>query len=195
MFLLNKPTTQELASFLAAQENSSFSYPQVGASRNDSPATYNIDHNRVQLGKGEEVFVRARKAIQSWKMFDLGWCSIYPGDPNVEVGVTVVAVINHFGFWSLNASRVVYLFEEDGDYQKYGFAYGTLTEHGEIGEERFSVEWNQQDGSVWYDLYAFSRPGHLLAKIGYPISRMLQKRFAQDSKLAMVKAVQADGRI
>ncbi len=72
---------------------------------------------------------------------------------------------------------------------KFGFAYGTLTEHGERGEERFSVEYNKTDESVWYDLYAFSQPNHFLAKLGYPMSRYLQKQFAADSKQAMVKAV------
>jgi uncharacterized protein (UPF0548 family) len=73
--------------------------------------------------------------------------------------------------------------------KRYGFAYGTLEEHMERGEERFSVEWNRVDDSVWYDLYAFSKPRHRLAQIGYPLSRILQKRFARQSKLAMVEAV------
>jgi len=44
---------------------------------------------------------------------------------------------SHFGFWSLNAARIVYLIEEDGPCEKHGFAYGTLPEHGERGEERW----------------------------------------------------------
>ena len=97
-------------------------------------------------------------------------------------------MISHFGFWSLNATRIVYVIEEHGTCEKYGFAYGTLTEHGEIGEERFAVEFHTQDESVWYDLFAFSRP-RLAARIAYPLSRYLQNRFAMDSKLAMKRAV------
>ncbi len=74
--------------------------------------------------------------------------------------------------------------------QKYGFAYGTLEGHAEFGEERFTVEYNPADQSVWYDLYAFSRPG-LAAGIGYPFSRALQKRFAKDSMAAMQNATGA----
>ena len=44
------------------------------------------------------------------------------------------------------------------------------------------------DGPVRYDLYAFSRPGHPLARAGYPLSRALQRRFAKASKAAMVRA-------
>jgi uncharacterized protein (UPF0548 family) len=52
------------------------------------------------------------------------------------------------------------------------------------------VEYHSADQSVWYDLFAFSRPS-ALARLGYPITRMLQKRFAHDSKLAMQRAVKA----
>ena len=40
------------------------------------------------------------------------------------------------------------------------------------------VEWHQADNSVWYDLYAFSQPNQWLARLGYPVVRRLQKRFA-----------------
>jgi len=65
----------------------------------------------------------------------------------------------------------------------------TLAEHAESGEERFSVEFHHATGEVWYDLFAFSRPNHFLARLGYPLSRMLQRRFAEDSKRAMLRAV------
>jgi uncharacterized protein (UPF0548 family) len=50
------------------------------------------------------------------------------------------------------------------------------------------VEWRRIDDSVFYDLYAFSRPNQLLAKLGYPLARRLQHRFARDSLQAMVQA-------
>ena len=70
-----------------------------------------------------------------------------------------------------------------------GFAYGTLPEHGAIGEERFTVEWHAADDSVWFDLYAFSRPNKLVARLGYPFVRRLQRRFAQAAKRSMAAAV------
>lgn len=111
----------------------------------------------------------------------------WPNTP-LEPGATVAVLISHLGFWSLNACRVVYLVDEHDSSEKYGFAYGTLKDHGERGEERFTVEFNS-DQSVWYDLYAFSRPS-MPARLVYPYTRSLQKRFATDSKAAMQKAVQ-----
>jgi uncharacterized protein (UPF0548 family) len=84
--------------------------------------------------------------------------------------------------------------EEGGEIEKYGFAYGTLPAHVERGEERFSVEYHHGQDEVWYDLYAFSKPNHPLAKAVYPVSRLLQKRFARESKRAMVASV-GSGRI
>ena len=40
------------------------------------------------------------------------------------------------------------------------------------------MEWNRADDTVVYDLYAFSRPRHLLARVGFPLARGLQRRFA-----------------
>ena len=50
------------------------------------------------------------------------------------------------------------------------------------------MEWHHEDDSVFYDLYAHSRPNHLLAWLGYPLARRLQHRFARDSLQAMVQA-------
>ncbi|MGB5013367.1 MAG: DUF1990 domain-containing protein, partial [Pyrinomonadaceae bacterium] len=147
---------------------------------------YNIDRNRLRLGVGIEVFEHGKTAIREWKMFDLGWVELISSDIPIETGQTVAILVSHYGFYSLNAARIVYTINEPN---KFGFAYGTLTEHGEIGEERFSVEYNADSDEVWYDIFAFSRPAALLAKIGYPISRSLQKAFAQDSKMAMQRAV------
>jgi len=105
----------------------------------------------------------------------------------VEPGASVAVLISHLGFWSLNACRIVYVINEHGSSKNYGFAYGTLPDHGERGEERFTVELNS-DQTVWYDLSAF-RP-NMLARLAYPYTRLLQRRFARDSKAAMQKAVQ-----
>jgi uncharacterized protein (UPF0548 family) len=93
------------------------------------------------------------------------------------------------GFWSLNVSRIVYVMEEQGAVEKFGFAYGTLKSHVERGEERFTVEWNRADDSVWYDILAFSRPNLRLIKLGKPYARWLQKRFAKESLKRMLAVV------
>ncbi len=111
------------------------------------------------------------------------WIQLCWGNAAIEPGTTVAVLVSHLGFWSLNAARIVYVIDES---RRFGFAYGTLIDHAESGEERFSVEFHD-DGSVWYDLYAVSRP-KLFARIGYPIARHLQRKFARDSLVAMRRA-------
>jgi uncharacterized protein (UPF0548 family) len=188
VLLLTKPTRDRICALIESQRGQPFSYPEQGATRECAPPGYNVDHNRVQLGQGAAVFARAVEALRRWKMFDAGWIDLcWPNAP-ICVGSTVAVMARHYGFWSLNACRVVYVVDDGGAHSRYGFAYGTLPEHAETGEERFTVELRPEDETVWYDIYAFSRPKGL-ARADYPLSRRLQKRFARDSKQAMRRAV------
>jgi uncharacterized protein (UPF0548 family) len=188
MFLLHKPSEARISTFISSQRDLPFSYPQVGATRAKAPAGFVLDQTRGRLGQGENTYRAAILALKSWKQFDLGWVRIVPPETELVVDAVVAVQAKAFGFWSLNACRVVYLIEEDTRFKAtFGFAYGTLPDHVESGEERFRVEWHRDD-SVWYDIYAFSRPQHQLVKWARPLARMLQKRFARDSLSAMVAA-------
>lgn len=70
----------------------------------------------------------------------------------------------------------------------FGFAYGTLEEHAESGEERFLVEL-AGDGSVWYEIRATSRPRAWAARGAFPLARALQARFRRDSLARMQEAL------
>ena len=196
LFSLTRPSAARIAAFLAAQEGASLSYTEAGATRAAPPPGYTVDHNRVCLGYGAAAFNDAVASLRRWCMLSLGWAEVHPPEPAIEPGQVVAVVARHFGFWSMNACRIVYVVDEAcgaGGGRRFGFAYGTLPDHGAVGEERFLVEWRPGDDSVWYDLYAVSRPGHLLARLGYPLVRGLQRRFARASKGAMVAATRARG--
>jgi len=199
MFFLRAPSDEQIRQFISSQREQRFSYPEVGASRHgdvERVEGYTIDHQRIKLGVGENTFERAADALRKWKHFCLGWVRIVPPDTAVEARATVAVLAKLFPLWSLNACRIVYVIDEDGPamnaddapVKRFGFAYGTLRDHAERGEERFTIEWQGNDDSVWYDILAFSQP-NLLAKLGYPLTRRLQKRFARDSLAAMVKAL------
>ena len=189
MLCLSKPRRESILAFVSAQQNQKFSYAEIGRSRGQAPQSYTADHHRVRLGQGAETFELAKSAIRQWKMFEMPWVGLCWPDTPIEPGATVAVLVSHLGFWSMNACRIVYVIEEHGSSERYGFAYGTLPDHEERGEERFTVEFHTDDQTVWYDLYAFSRPT-MLARLAYPFTRSLQKRFARDSKAAMLKAAQ-----
>lgn len=97
--------------------------------------------------------------------------------------------------WTVNPLEVVRLRVDDsgkgGDgrpRKRFAFAHGTLGGHLLAGEERFSVEL-ASDGEVFYEAYAFSRPAHALSVLGYPVVRLMQKKFHRDSSEAMRRIV------
>lgn len=189
MFVWREPTETQIRIFLDSAKELPLAYEEVEATRGAPPAGYTVDHNRIALGHGSEVFARAASALRQWRHFDLGWVRLVPEDAPLIPGSVVAVLVAHFSFWSLNACRVLYTIDDhDGPLRKFGFAYGTLIEHAERGEERFTVEWDTASDEVWYDILAFSQPRHWLAKIGYPLTRWWQKRFARDSLRAMVKS-------
>jgi len=177
MFTIREPSGRDVAEFISSQRNLPFTYNEVGATNATPPAEYTIDHNRTQLGHGEATYRLAVEGLRSWRQFDLGWVTVVPRGVAIESGATVAVKARAFGTWSLNACRVVYVVNES---RRFGFAYGTLPDHVEKGEERFLIEWLEDD-SVWYDILAFSRPQHPLVKLSRPLARKLQKRFARDS--------------
>ncbi len=191
MWLRRKPSADVIRAFLARVGDAPFSYDEVGASRGDArrpPRGYQFDHNRRRLGQGRAAFDAACEALRRWEMFQLGW--VEPGDPAAPLTphTSVAVLARAFGLWSLNACRIVYAIDQATPIRTFGFAYGTLPDHAERGEERFTIEWREDDG-VWYDLRAFSRPNRWYTWVGYPIVRRLQKRFAADSLDAMARAV------
>src|SRR5215472_8200360 len=186
MFALRQPSDSEIHGFLVSQKDSRFSYDTVGLTRTGgAPDGFNVDHNRICLGTGLQAFVKAVDAIRQWKMFAMPQTQLCWPDTSIEEGSTVAIVFCHFGFWSINAARIVYVLEERGGIERFAFAYGTLLDHAESGEERFAVEWNRADDSVYYDLFAFSRPRHPLVRMAKPLARRLQRSFIEASKMAM----------
>ncbi|QDU94441.1 DUF1990 family protein [Lignipirellula cremea] len=185
MLCLRRPDDDQIRQFLDSQASLTWTYAAVGGTAADIPPGYVLDHTRVLLGEGDAVFRAACSGLREWRQFDLGWVAAHRRDTPLFKGSTVAIVARLFGCWWLNACRIIYTIDEPG---RFGFAYGTLPDHAEQGEERFLVE-QDQDGAVWYDILAFSRPQKWLARIGYPYVRRVQKRFARDSCQAMKRWV------
>lgn len=194
MLLFQQPSTEIVRRFLAAQSQRDYSYKAIGATASTPPLNYVVDRYQGKLGDGQETFEAACQALRRWEHFNLGWIQATPNTTPLETGQVICIVARIMGLYWLNACRIVYTIDEtpqqDGaEVKKFGFAYGTLPDHAETGEERFHVEWNRATGAVTYHILAFSRPNHFLAKLGYPFVRRVQKRFGRDSLVAMQKVV------
>lgn len=190
MFSPRQPTEAGILRQIAEQGQCEFSYAEPGitrdATRLEKSTPYMVDHTRAPLGRGAAAYQAAITALRGWKQFDLGWLSARPPNTPIEEGAVIAVVAQLFGICSTNFARIVYTIDDaQGPVQRFGFAYGTLPDHVEMGEERFLVEWDTRDNNVFYDVVAYSRPRHALAKLGYPFVRRMQKRFGRESAAAM----------
>ena len=185
MFLTRRPTQEAIDRFLRVSQDLPLSYDPIGLVK-DVPVNRAFDEQVVAVGRGADDFERAKAALMAWKQFDIGWVDLFPRQAPVAVGTVVAVVIRHLGFWSMNGCRVLY--HVDDARRRFGFAYGTLTNHAESGEEWFEVFLDPATGDVNYRIRAVSWPQSTLARLGEPWVRVLQARFRRHSAAAMARA-------
>jgi uncharacterized protein (UPF0548 family) len=196
----SRPSGAGIDAYLAARRSrggeGEFSYPEVGASSllgeplpERLAGRYDLDHHRVALGHGRELFERARAALFAWRHFDVPWVELQGATVPVHEGQVVATLVSIAGVWLLNPCRVVYTRQPPGTPDVAAFAYGTLPGHVEIGEERFVVSIDPATEAVHYEIEAFSRPARLWVRLGRPLARRIQRRFALASGDALRRAV------
>jgi len=122
--------------------------------------------------------------MQRVRPFNFGSSSIWdgPGRQRSSQGVVpgeLVAVEAHTALlWSISVNRIVEIVDTP---TRFGFMYTTTALHVEQGQERFLIDLDPATESVSYLIEAISRPRQLLARMAYPFSRAMQRRFARDS--------------
>jgi uncharacterized protein (UPF0548 family) len=188
MFLARRPSQRELEEFITRSRDLSLSYDPIGIART-SPHGFKVDEASGVIGHGERAFEQAKLALTEWRHFDFSWVELFPRVAPIEPGSVVAVLVNHLGFWSLNGCRVVYTLGDRRTGPGFGFAYGTLINHAEMGEEIFEVSLVPDSGEVVYRIRAVSKPRATLARIGCLFTRILQSRFRRDSINALRRAI------
>ncbi|KAK8653130.1 hypothetical protein V6N13_127143 [Hibiscus sabdariffa] len=153
---------------------------------------YLINHARVLVGSGFETYEKGKTALQNWRHFGLDWAFVDPKTP-IRNGEKFCVCLKEFLPWVMMPLQVVYVKENTRAKTKkaaasFGFGSGTLHGHLLAGEERFSIELDEND-QVWYEVLSFSKPAHFLSFIGYPYVQLRQKYFAHQSTNAVLKHV------
>ncbi len=171
LFQFTLPTDAQLDALIDTQKDAGLTYNKYNLKG------YDKDTNQIFLGTGEDVWTAAKQAMADWAMFPEGWARIYYQKPIFTEGDIVVMCAQVFGLWWLNTARILYVLDDENH---FGFAYGTLPNHVESGEELFQVMRDAQ-GDVYYVLSAFSRPRFWAVRLTYPLSRFFQKKFIRDS--------------
>jgi uncharacterized protein (UPF0548 family) len=188
MFLARRPSQPAIAEFLDRSRDLQLSYAPIGIA-SQTPGGFNADLASAVIGHGRETFERAKIALAEWRHYEMGWVELFPGGAAIEPGTVVAVLVHHLGFWSLNGCRVVYGVGDRQTGSSFGFAYGTLSNHAEMGEEIFEVRLEPESEEVIYRIQAVSKPHAAMAWIGYPIARYFQERFRRDSISALRRAI------
>ena len=121
-------------------------YAEVGISLDASrplPAGWGSSACRVRVGADvEPVWAAARAAVADWAAHRAARVQVEPPRPALSAGVVVAVTAGAPVGCIVGLCRIVRVVDE-GD--RFGFAYGTLPLHPEVGEECFLVE-RRSDG-------------------------------------------------
>jgi len=148
-------------------------YEEVGATAGPVlPKGYRYDRISTELGRGADTWARAQEALRTWQAHRRAGATIYPAAAHIAAGAEVVATVRLGPLFVVAPCRVIYVTVEPA---RFGFAYGTWPGHPERGEEAFHVT-RYADGTVRFEIVAFSRPATVMARLGGPLSRLVQKR-------------------
>jgi uncharacterized protein (UPF0548 family) len=185
---LIRPSADDLTRLLAKARAEELSYPEVGATRDSVlPAGYRLDRYERRLGPHGDVFERAVHALREWRAHTGAGVEVVPPDAPVAVGETVVLVLETAGIWAPAPCRVVYVVDEPS---RFSFAYGTLPGHPERGEVAMIVERTESDDVV-FRIVSFSRTVDPLARLGSPLTRLVQRRVTNGYLRALADAASA----
>ncbi|KAK4791730.1 hypothetical protein SAY86_032143 [Trapa natans] len=141
-----------------------------------------VNHARVLVGSGIGTYKRGKVALLNWRHFGLKWAFVDPKTP-VQKGVKFCACVKEFVPWLAMPLQVVYVNDTQNSKKavaSFSFGSGTLGGHLLAGEERFSVELDENN-QVWYEILSISKPAHFLSFLGYPYVQLRQKFFARQS--------------
>lgn len=192
MIRWRRPSPREIHDTLAADDRP-FAYREVGATAYPESFArladrYTLDRHRFPLGRGRAVFERARAALFAYRHFEIPWLELHGAAEPVHPGQVVATLARTLGLWSLNPCRIVDRRDESGDPDVASFAYGTLEGHVAAGEERFTVRRDPRTDEVAFEIIAFSRPALWLTRLGRPVMRRVQGRFAPAAAAALRRA-------
>ncbi|MER5769795.1 DUF1990 family protein [Streptomyces sp. NPDC001985] len=153
-----------------------FSYPEVGATLlGPLPRGYRHLHRTTRIGRGREVFEAAGAAVLDWRMHRASGARLRSGSAGARPGARVEVSAGRRPLRFAGVCEVVWVAREP---HRTGFAYGTLPGHPECGEESFVVDL-RDDGSVWFTVTAFSRPGLWYTRLAGPLVPPLQHAYAR----------------
>jgi uncharacterized protein (UPF0548 family) len=182
---LGRMSAAGLDRLLAAGRAAVPTYAPVGdLLRADGPAPDLVVERSV--GSHPGAFAAALECLRSLAP-QRSVATVWPAGAAAEAGATVLVALPVGPVTVVAVNRVVAVVDEP---DRWGFAYGTLPGHPEVGEEAFVVE-RRADGEVLVRITATARVALPAARLARPVLGPLQRRFAGRYLDAVEAAVRA----
>jgi uncharacterized protein (UPF0548 family) len=178
-----------METLLASLREAQPTYSEIGASLTGvQPPGFRHDHYEITLGHGTDAFQRAVDGLKTWKAHAVPGLRVFPQEEAITIGTTVVVTLGT-PFLALAAPcRIVGVTDEE---TRWGFSYGTLPGHPEVGEEAFVVSISPAE-TVLFEIVAFSRPGAPLVRLAGVLGRGIQKHGTNGYLTALRRFVHAE---
>ncbi|RLN40862.1 hypothetical protein C2845_PM01G01580 [Panicum miliaceum] len=201
---LGRPTQEQQKSCIAEAGGFNYDADLCGAARPNSETSdkaimergFFVNRSRVLIGSGADTFVQAKSALLSWRHLSLGWATVEPETAVKEGTRFCICYKEVIPFpWVMLPLQIAYVMHNKpmskGGGSMFALGSGTLQGHVLGGEERFSVEVDEE-GRVWYEVVSLSKPAHILATLCYPYVQLRQKHFARQSGQAIRRHLSTD---
>jgi uncharacterized protein (UPF0548 family) len=189
-FLLGPTSDDRLAAVLRAAGEREPAYGAVGATRTGGvPGGFRVGHLRADITADDPdgAFAAGVRALRGWEVHRGARAPVFPAGAALVEGETVVVTLRLLppSLVTMAAPcRVVYVTDEP---DRFGFGYGTLPGHPEVGEEAFHVV--RMSEGVRFEVDVFWKPVHPLVRLGGPVSRWVQAMMTRRYLAAFRRAV------
>jgi uncharacterized protein (UPF0548 family) len=153
-------------------------YPGAGSTEKDAsqwPAGFRTLHVRTQVGRGEADFTAAAGALSAWRLHRAAGVRF---DTDAQEAAPGVEVMVGLGIGALRVQAPCRVVWTRNGQRSAGWGYGTLPGHPVRGEEAFVVS-QDDEGTVWLDVLAFSMPESWATKAAGPLLPVFQRWYAR----------------
>jgi uncharacterized protein (UPF0548 family) len=158
--------------FRARAASESLSYAEIGDSLDaDLPPRYEHGRESVTIGTDAAAFAAGADGLRRWACHRAIGVRVWPEGAPLQEETTVALALPVGPLAILAACRIVRVVDEA---DRFGFAYGTLRSHPEIGEEAFVV--HRDGNTVSFTIATFWRAGDPVVRLGGPVTRHVQRR-------------------
>jgi len=169
---LGRPSNAQLDALIARKAGLAVSYDFVGSTLHPDQWPGRTQYTKSRdLGSGVEAFEAGVGGLRSWACHGGIDAEIYPADAPIEEGTTLLVILAVGPMRIIVPDRIVAVIDEP---DRFGFAYGTLPGHQEVGEESYLVE-RHGDGRVTATIAVDARAATKAARAIAPVVTVFQR--------------------